>query len=150
MSFNFMGAVTICNDFEAQENKVCQCFHCFPICLPGSCRTRYLSFLNVTFKPTFSLCSLTFIKRLFSSSLLSAIRVVSAISKIVGGAKLHLESNPLPSRDPQRAQTNLCVPEPRDPTETETELFECSCGGMGLQRTAAGAGPLGAAYLGMA
>ena len=25
---------SICNDFGAQENKVCQCFHCFPIYLP--------------------------------------------------------------------------------------------------------------------
>ena len=24
-----MAAVTICSDFEAQENKVCHCFHCF-------------------------------------------------------------------------------------------------------------------------
>ena len=31
---NFMAAVTICSDFEAQENKVCHCFHCFPIYLP--------------------------------------------------------------------------------------------------------------------
>ena len=30
-SFNFMAAVTICNDFGAQENKVCHYFHCFPI-----------------------------------------------------------------------------------------------------------------------
>ena len=34
VSFNFMAAVTICNDFEAQENKFCHCFHCFPIYLP--------------------------------------------------------------------------------------------------------------------
>jgi len=34
--------------------------------------------LNVEFKPAFSLFSFTFIKRLFSSSLLSAIRVVSS------------------------------------------------------------------------
>ena len=26
-----MAAVTICNDFEAQENKVYHCFHCFLI-----------------------------------------------------------------------------------------------------------------------
>ena len=26
--------VTTCSDFEAQENKVCHCFHCFPIYLP--------------------------------------------------------------------------------------------------------------------
>ena len=34
VSFNFMVAVTICSDFGAQENKVCHCFHCFPIYLP--------------------------------------------------------------------------------------------------------------------
>ena len=33
-SFNFMAAVTICSDFGAQKNKVCHCFHCFPIYLP--------------------------------------------------------------------------------------------------------------------
>ena len=31
-----MAAVTNCSDFEAQENKVCHCFHCFPIYLPWS------------------------------------------------------------------------------------------------------------------
>ena len=34
VSFNFMTAVTIFSDFGAQENKVCHCFHCFPIYLP--------------------------------------------------------------------------------------------------------------------
>ena len=29
----FMAAVTICSDFGARENKVCHCFHCFPIYL---------------------------------------------------------------------------------------------------------------------
>ena len=73
-----MATVTICSDFGAQENKVCHCFHCFPIYLPWSDGTRChdLSFLN--FKPTFSLSSFPFIKRLFSSSSLSAIRVVSS------------------------------------------------------------------------
>ena len=37
-----------------------------------------LSFLNISFKPAFSFSSFTFIKRLFSSSLLSAIRVESS------------------------------------------------------------------------
>ena len=32
-SFNFMAAVPICSDSGAQENKVCHCFHCFPIYL---------------------------------------------------------------------------------------------------------------------
>ena len=30
---NFMTAVTICSACGAQENKVCHCFHGFPICL---------------------------------------------------------------------------------------------------------------------
>ena len=33
VSFNFMAAVTICNDFGAPQNKVSHCFHCFPIYL---------------------------------------------------------------------------------------------------------------------
>ena len=37
-----------------------------------------LVFWMLSFKPTFSLCSFTFIKKLFGSSLLSAIRVVSS------------------------------------------------------------------------
>ena len=45
----------------------------------------------------------------------------------------------------------LCAPGPRDPTETETELcLSVSCGGTGQQWTAAGAGALGAADLGVA
>ena len=50
-SFNFMAAVTTCSDFEAQENKICHCFHCFPIYLPWSDGTEChnLSFLNVEF-----------------------------------------------------------------------------------------------------
>ena len=31
---SFMAAVTICSDFGAQENKVCHCFHCFPVYFP--------------------------------------------------------------------------------------------------------------------
>ena len=75
-----MAAVTICSDFGAHQNKVSHCFHGFPIYLPWSDGTgcHDLSFLNVEFKPTFSLSSFTFIKRLFSSSTLSAIRVVSS------------------------------------------------------------------------
>ena len=29
---NFMAAITNCSDFRAPQNKVCHCFHCFPIC----------------------------------------------------------------------------------------------------------------------
>ena len=44
-----MAAVPICSDFGAQENKLCHCFHCFPIDLPLSDGTRchVLRFLNV-------------------------------------------------------------------------------------------------------
>ena len=55
-------------------------------------------------------------------------------SKMVGGANLSLESNPIPTREAQRAQTNLVCTGPRDPTETETELcLSISCGGTGQQ-----------------
>ena len=76
-----MAAATICNDFGAQKNKVWHCFHCFPIYLPWSDGTECpdLSFLNIELKPTFSLSSFTFIKRLFSFSSLCAIRVVSSV-----------------------------------------------------------------------
>ena len=42
------------------------------------------SFLNVSFKPAFSLSSFTFIKRLFSSSSFSAVRMVSSAYLIPG------------------------------------------------------------------
>ena len=75
-----MAAVTVHSDFGAQENKVSHCFNFFPIYLPWSDGTggHDLSFLNVDFKPAFSLSSFTFIKRLFSSSLLSDIRMASS------------------------------------------------------------------------
>ena len=75
-----MAAVTIGSDCRVQENKVCHCFCCFLIYLPLSDGTRChdLRFLNVEFKPTFSLSSFNLIKRLFSSSSIFAIRVVSS------------------------------------------------------------------------
>jgi len=72
-----MASVTICSDFGVQENKVCHCFHCFPIYLPWSDAMIFI-FWMLSFKPAFSLSSFSFIKRLFSSFLLSAIRVVSS------------------------------------------------------------------------
>ena len=56
------------------------CFHCYPsICheMMGP-DVLILGFWMLSFKPTFSLYSFTFIKRLFSSSSLSAISVVSS------------------------------------------------------------------------
>ena len=43
--FNSMAAVTICIDFGAQENKIWCCFHIFPIYLPNSVSSSYISLL---------------------------------------------------------------------------------------------------------
>ena len=66
---------------QPQEEKICYCFHVSP-----SIRHEMMEpdamilviFLMLSSKPSFSLSSLIFIKRLFSSSSLSAIRVVSS------------------------------------------------------------------------
>ena len=34
LSFNFIATVTVYSDFEAQENKICQCFHFSPFYMP--------------------------------------------------------------------------------------------------------------------
>ena len=76
-----MAAVTTCSDFEAQENKVSPSVSTV---YPSICHevmglnAMILVFWMLSFKPTFSLSSFTFIKKLFSSSLLSVIRVVSS------------------------------------------------------------------------
>ena len=75
-----MAAITICSDFWAPQNKLTHCFQCFPsylLCSDGTvCLT--LVFWMLSFKPAFSLYSFTCIKKLFSSSSLSVIRVVSS------------------------------------------------------------------------
>ena len=75
-----MATGTICSDFRAQEEEICHCFHIFPFCLPWTDGTgcHDLSFLILSFKLAFLVSSFTLITRLFSSSLLSAIRVVSS------------------------------------------------------------------------
>ena len=72
-----MAAVTIHSDFGAQENKICHRFHFFSFYLPRSdgIGCHDLSFLSVKFQASFFTL---LIKRLFSSSSLSAIRVVSS------------------------------------------------------------------------
>ena len=59
---------------------VSHCFHCFPIYLHEvmGLDTMIFVFWMLSFKPTFSLYTFTFIKRLFSSSSFSAIRVMSS------------------------------------------------------------------------
>ena len=76
-----MAAITICSDFWVQKNKVWHCFHCFPHLFAMKWwgpDAMIIVFWMLSFKPTFLLSSFTFIKRLFSSSSLSAIRVVSS------------------------------------------------------------------------
>ena len=50
-------------------------------------------------------------------------------NKMVGEAKSHVETNPLPARDTQRAQTNPCVPQdPGTPQRiSQTCLWVCEC-----------------------
>ena len=75
-----MAAITICSDLGAPPNKVC------PISTVSSSTyhevmgpdTMIFIFWMLSFKPAFLLSSFTFIKCLYSSSSLSAIRVVSS------------------------------------------------------------------------
>ena len=61
---------------EPRKIKSVTVFHCFPIYFPWSVGpdALILVFWMLSFQSTFSYSSFTFIKRLFSSSLLSAIR----------------------------------------------------------------------------
>ena len=72
-----MATVSICSDFAAQENKIC---HCFPIYFPWSDGTRCpdLKFFQCWVLSQHFHSPFTLIKKLVSSSLLSAIRVVSS------------------------------------------------------------------------
>ena len=76
---NFMAGVTICSDPVAQENKVCNCLHCFPICLPWSDGTGWWDWM-----PWSSFFDCWVLNQLFhsplspSSSSLFAISVVSS------------------------------------------------------------------------
>ena len=78
---HFMAIVTVYSDFGSQENKICHWFYFSPqsIChdVMGLV-AMILVFWMFSFKPVFSLSSFTLIKKLFSSSSLSAIRVVSS------------------------------------------------------------------------
>ena len=75
-----MAAITICNDVGAQKNKVSTVSTVSPAIYHEVMGPDAMIFVfwMLNFKPTFSLTSFTFIKRLFSSSL-SAIRMVSSV-----------------------------------------------------------------------
>ena len=76
---NFMAAVTICSDFGAQENTVTVSIVSASICheVMGLDAMIFI-FWKLSFKPAFPLSFFTLIKQLFSSSSLSAMRVVSS------------------------------------------------------------------------
>ena len=70
-----MAADTVYSDFGAQENKICLCFHFFLFICHGVMEPNafILVFWMLNSKPAFSLSSLTFVKKIFSSSSLFAI-----------------------------------------------------------------------------
>ena len=72
-----MATITICSDFGAQKIKSDTVSPSISYEVMGP-DTMIFVFWMLSFKPTFSLSSFTFLKRLFSSSSLSAIRVVSS------------------------------------------------------------------------
>ena len=79
MSSDLMASVTICSDFRAQEEEICHYSFSPSVCHEVmGIDVVILVFLIFSFKPAFSLSSFTLIKRLFSYSLLSAIRMVSS------------------------------------------------------------------------
>ena len=90
-----MTAVTILGDFRAQEEGIYHYFLPQPfICheITGS-DTMILAFLIFSFKLALSLPSFTLIKRLFSSSSLSAIRMASSASEVVDISPTYLNSS---------------------------------------------------------
>ena len=79
VSFNFVAAVTVCSDFGPQEDKNLSLYPLFLhlFAMKWWNWIPWTSFLwMLSFKPAYSLSSFTLIKRLFSSSSLSAINVV--------------------------------------------------------------------------
>ena len=77
-----MAAVTIHSDFGAHERKMCYCFFFFPFYLPwkdGTGGQDLVFFFMLSFKPDFSLSCFTLIKRIFTSSPLSIIRVILSV-----------------------------------------------------------------------
>ena len=76
-----MATVSVSSHFGTQEKKICHYFQFSPFNLSwiDGIRGLVLSFCILSFMPAFSLSSFTIFKRLFSSSSLSAIRVVSFV-----------------------------------------------------------------------
>ena len=79
MSSGFLAAVIILSDFRAQEEEICHFYTFSPSICPEVMEldAMILAFLIFSFKLARSLSCFNLIKKLFSSSLFSAIRVVS-------------------------------------------------------------------------
>ena len=76
---NFMASVTICSDFGAQENKLSHCFHYSPsVCHEVMEQDAMILFFECWVSSQLFVSSFTLIKRLFASSSLSVISVVSS------------------------------------------------------------------------
>ena len=91
-----MAAVTICSDFGAPQKK----FVTVSIISPSICHevmgpdAMIVVFSMVSFKPTFSLSSFTFIERFFSSSSLCTIKGgVICISEVIDISPGNLDSS---------------------------------------------------------
>ena len=95
MSFNLMAEVSICCDFGAQGKKsVTVSIVSPPICHEVmELDAMILGFWMLSFKPAFLHSYFTLIKRLFSSSSLSAISGIISISEIVDISPGNLDSS---------------------------------------------------------
>ena len=76
-SFNVVAAVTVSSDLGVQEKKICHCFHFHPFYLPRCADD--LGFRMLSCKSAFTLSFFVLNERLFSSSSISAIRVVASV-----------------------------------------------------------------------
>ena len=91
-----MAAVTLCSDFGVQEEEICHYFHfsssvCYAVM---GADAMILFFLILSLKPALSVFFFTLIKRVFSSSLLPDIRVVSStLSEVVDVSPVYLHSS---------------------------------------------------------
>ena len=78
VSFNIVAAVTIRIDFWSPRKWNLTLFPLFPLLFAMGPDAMILVYWMLSFKPAFSLSSFNFIKRLCSSSSLSAIKVTSS------------------------------------------------------------------------
>ena len=142
-----MAAVTICSDFEAPKIKSVSVSTVTPSIFHEvmGLDDMILAFWMLNFKPAFSLSSFSFIKRLFSSSSFSAIRVVpSAYLKLL--IELPELTQDWGNRILKGIDKTLYTPGPRrkeqwPPQKTDPDLPMCpgiSSRSMGQQWIAAG------------